>query len=339
MPVYNAEEHLEEALNSVIDQSFKNWELICVNDGSTDNSLKILRQYESQDNRIAVLDQRQSGTAAAARNAALSQAKGRFLHMLDSDDLLSSDCLQNAYGSAIITGADIVIPDVFFFKHNTGNIIRKIVGYKGNKQLIFSPQDAFCASLTWDIAGVGLFASDLVKKIGFDELGMNGDEYTIRLLILNSNKIVFSEGTYFFRQHPDSTTKIISIKRFETMLTDFRILELAINNRLKDETVQICKRIIVQNICYSLYFLLDKRGAFSKYEYYAALATIRKNFHNVDESFFYYEKNKLQFLLKSFLFKNFLMLYGLTSLRVTASRFKINMAKYFESILHRKYEF
>lgn len=84
MPVYNAEKYLDRAINSVINQTYTNWELICINDASTDGSLKILEKYKSHKIKVESLP-KNSGTATA-RNLALKMAKGRFIAFLDADD-------------------------------------------------------------------------------------------------------------------------------------------------------------------------------------------------------------------------------------------------------------
>ena len=90
IPVYNTAPYLRDCLNSVLCQTFSDWEAVCVNDGSTDESESILHEYEASDQRIHVLSQANSGLSAA-RNAAMQQAKGEWLLFLDSDDSLVSD--------------------------------------------------------------------------------------------------------------------------------------------------------------------------------------------------------------------------------------------------------
>ena len=89
MPVYNTGKYLEHCLNSIINQTHKNWELIAVNDGSTDNSPEILKTYAEKDNRIIVLEQENQGQAVA-RNKALDIANGEFISFVDSDFKFSS---------------------------------------------------------------------------------------------------------------------------------------------------------------------------------------------------------------------------------------------------------
>ena len=86
IPVFNVEKYLEECLESILAQSMKEIEIICVNDGSIDNSLNILRKYEAEYPQIKVLDQLNGGQSAA-RNRALSCASGEYVYFMDSDDL------------------------------------------------------------------------------------------------------------------------------------------------------------------------------------------------------------------------------------------------------------
>ncbi|MCL2128774.1 MAG: glycosyltransferase [Treponema sp.] len=108
IPIFNSEEYLRECLDSVINQTLKNIEIICVNDGSTDNSVEILKEYEYLGKRIKVLNQNNLG-AGAARNNGLKIAKGEYLAFLDSDDFYDFSVLDKAYKKAINSNADIVI--------------------------------------------------------------------------------------------------------------------------------------------------------------------------------------------------------------------------------------
>ena len=93
IPVYNVDKYIRVCLDSVRSQSFSDWEALCVNDGSTDNSAAILEEYAARDPRIKVLTQSNSGTATA-RNTGLRAAQGDYIFFLDSDDWLEPDSLQ-----------------------------------------------------------------------------------------------------------------------------------------------------------------------------------------------------------------------------------------------------
>ena len=100
IPVYNVEEYLRECLDSVVNQTLKEIEIICVDDGSTDNSLEILKEYAKKDNRISVLTQENSGSGKS-RNNGINNAKGEFIAFMDSDDFYPShNTLENMYTKA-----------------------------------------------------------------------------------------------------------------------------------------------------------------------------------------------------------------------------------------------
>lgn len=108
VPVYNTSPYLSECLQSIVAQSFKNIEIICVNDGSTDDSLSILRAFAARDGRIKIISQPNRGLSAA-RNAGLREAKGRYVMFVDSDDSLFSGALRTAFKAAAGNCSDIVI--------------------------------------------------------------------------------------------------------------------------------------------------------------------------------------------------------------------------------------
>lgn len=108
MPVYNSEKYLPVALDSVLAQTLKDIEIICVDDGSTDSSVEILREYQKKDDRLTVLCQKNS-FAGVARNYGMSVATGEYLSFLDSDDYFEPEMLGKAYKKAKQTEAEIVV--------------------------------------------------------------------------------------------------------------------------------------------------------------------------------------------------------------------------------------
>lgn len=105
IPVYNVEPYLRECLDSVLAQTCADWEAICVNDGSTDGSLGILREYAARDGRFVVIDQENSGLSAA-RNAGIRAAKGEYILFLDSDDWIVQEALERLNNH--IEGQDMI---------------------------------------------------------------------------------------------------------------------------------------------------------------------------------------------------------------------------------------
>ena len=106
IPVYNVEKYLQRCIDSILVQSFKDFEVILVNDGSTDNSGSICDEYKKRDMRIRVIHQKNSG-APVARNCALDEAKGDYIYFADSDDYIHPQMLELLYDTIVKTGADV----------------------------------------------------------------------------------------------------------------------------------------------------------------------------------------------------------------------------------------
>ena len=121
MPIYNAAEFLTESIDDIRKQTFTDWELICVNDGSTDNCGQILANFEKNDNRIKVITQENYG-GGAARNAGLNVAQGKYVIFLDADDRFEETLLQNVFENAEANQSDIVIFGADCFDYSSGKV-------------------------------------------------------------------------------------------------------------------------------------------------------------------------------------------------------------------------
>lgn len=111
VPVYNAEIYLRKCLDSILGQTLADIEIIVVNDESPDNSLEIIRQYEARDKRIRVVNRKQNGGLARARNSGLRIAGGDYIGFVDCDDWIEPDMFEKMYDAGLKTDADIVICD------------------------------------------------------------------------------------------------------------------------------------------------------------------------------------------------------------------------------------
>lgn len=119
VPVYNVEEYLRQCLDSIIRQTKKDIEIICVNDGSTDNSPKILKEYEQKDERIKIVTKKNGGLSSA-RNAGMAVARGEFITFIDSDDWVDERFCEKLYESITKYDADISICAVHQFDNKLG---------------------------------------------------------------------------------------------------------------------------------------------------------------------------------------------------------------------------
>lgn len=129
IPVYNVEEYLRPCLDSALCQTFRDIEILCINDGSKDSSLEILKEYAAKDKRIYVYSQENSGLSAA-RNTGLEHARGKYVYFFDSDDLLEEDALGILYDRLKSDNLDILFFNAYVFSEDDGPEIRKTIeGY------------------------------------------------------------------------------------------------------------------------------------------------------------------------------------------------------------------
>ena len=120
IPVYNSSEYLEQSIGSLLNQTFEDFELICANDGSTDDSLDILNNFASKDSRVKVFD-KENGGCGSARNRALEEAKGRYVYFFNPEDKIPKTTFWDAYRHAIYNDSDMVIFKAKTFDDNGTN--------------------------------------------------------------------------------------------------------------------------------------------------------------------------------------------------------------------------
>ncbi|RAI11984.1 MAG: glycosyltransferase family 2 protein [Candidatus Melainabacteria bacterium] len=124
VPVYNVEKYLRECLESLVNQTLKDIEIICINDGSEDSSLEILNEYASKDSRFVIINQENSGQSVA-RNKGFDVAKGEYIGFVDSDDWVDLNFFENLYSEAVKNNSDIAAAS-----------IRKVIYDKLDKYII-----------------------------------------------------------------------------------------------------------------------------------------------------------------------------------------------------------
>ncbi|MPQ42294.1 glycosyltransferase [Clostridium tarantellae] len=125
VPVYNVEKFLRRCMDSLISQAFKDIEIIAINDGSTDKSLEILREYEEIDSRVKVIDKENSGVSKC-RNIGIDVSKGEYIMFVDSDDWIDTDMIENMYYKALEEKADLIMCTYTreFINHSKERVIK-----------------------------------------------------------------------------------------------------------------------------------------------------------------------------------------------------------------------
>ena len=195
IPVYNTEKYLRECLDSVVNQTLKDIEIICIDDGSTDNSLSILNEYAEHDDRFTIITQENQG-AGAARNKGMEVAKGEYLYFLDSDDYICINAIKKLYYKAHKINADITLCLHNFLKKN------KIVKNKGSLQIdiikdfeYFSKEDIPDKILQIAVPNLctKLFRTEFVvkNKLQFQELKICNDIFFDFITRILAQKITY----------------------------------------------------------------------------------------------------------------------------------------------------
>lgn len=272
MPVYNSSQYLDEAIQSVINQKYQHWELICVDDGSTDDSLEILERYQNENINIRIYSQKNSGPAQA-RKIAISQSKGEYICYLDSDDTYSKDYLYETLKQALLTDADVTIPILISNWTSKGEL-----DFNDRNNLKFGEvigsRCAFLRTLPWSLHGFGLYKAAHMKRYALTEISninnFNADEYLTRYLFLFANKIVISRGKYFQRLNESSITQNFTMRQIGAIQTHSLLFDLAINeNFSKNDLYKIANEIMILNARLK-YNLIKNREKFqdSEFQYF-----------------------------------------------------------------------
>ncbi len=137
IPVYNAAPYLRQCLDSILAQTWQELDIVCVNDGSKDESLAILEEYAAKDERIRVFSKENEGKgAASARNLGMSKAVGEYIQFVDSDDFFAYDMVETLAGKAVETGAEVVICRGQTWDHERG----RVTGPLAHPDLCYAPE-------------------------------------------------------------------------------------------------------------------------------------------------------------------------------------------------------
>lgn len=263
MPVYNASKYLAASIDSVLKQTYKNWELLCVDDGSTDNSFTILNTYSQKDKRIKIFSQENSGPAQARRYA-IENSVGQYVTYLDADDILSEDFIDKTLSSAVKSGADVTMPilmyDCFSSNFESQNFNKRHNLVEGSN---IEPRDAFLKTFPWRVHGLNLYKSCHIKKYALTELSninnYNADEYLTRYLLLYAKKIVISGGVYFYRANENSISRAFSLRMLGTLIVNDELFKLALKENFKNSIlIGIAQNFYRQKIALKLQIIMSR---------------------------------------------------------------------------------
>lgn len=229
IPVYNAEKYLRQCLDSVLSQSLKEIEIICVDDGSADKSRDILREYATADERLKIMTQENRGPGAA-RNSGMEAAAGRYIMFLDADDWFEPDMLSDLYETAERNSADITVCKAERFDNRTGTTLDSAWMLKEEylPGEAFSPEEIaehlfqFTYGQVWDKLFYREFLME--KELRFPEMWAAEDTaFVYKCLLLAERICVLPEVKVHYRvnvngsvsnsfvKHPDAPFKAFEL--------------------------------------------------------------------------------------------------------------------------------
>ena len=208
IPVYNVEKYLRKCLESIFKQTYKNIEIIVVNDGSTDGSCQVLNDLKEEDDRLIIINKKNGGLSSA-RNAGIEAATGEYLVFVDSDDWIDEKYIENMYVISDTYDCDIVqcgYESVFFddsnIKEDKSNINRQPLLYTVKE---FSYTTYTLLSWQCNLAWNKLYKKSLFQNIRFPVGKIHEDEFTIYKVVWSANRIgVVSDKLYYYRYRSES---------------------------------------------------------------------------------------------------------------------------------------
>lgn len=210
VPVYNCEKYISNCINSILEQSFKDFELILVDDGSSDRSFEICESFAKKDNRVRAIHQPNSGVSRA-RNRGLDEAKGEYIGFVDGDDCVDKEMYKRLYKNLADNNADISICGIvnYFLKKN--GITEKVRQSQVDGFWIFSGEQALKEALQSRLYSVNpvnkLFKKELFDKLRYPEGKISEDAFLIPVVISKAGKVVYdSKPMYYYLRRENSIT-------------------------------------------------------------------------------------------------------------------------------------
>ena len=236
VPIYNTEDYLEECIDSILEQTYRNLQVILVDDGSSDGCGKIIEQYKSKDSRVLAVV-KNNGGASAARNEGIKYADGEYIAFIDSDDILHRNYVYELLETINEDGADIAVCGFRRFKTEipTGE-----QDQKKTKLLMDSRQAIFemykSDSIGWNVWDK-LYRRRLFADIEFPDGLLCEDKATLYKLYLKSDRISYiNTPLYYYRERPMSVSGSRSLKLYmDSLMTNAAMEQFFESRGLKTE--------------------------------------------------------------------------------------------------------
>lgn len=269
VPVYNVEKYLVRCIESLINQTFKNIEIILINDGSTDNSLNIINEYRKKDKRIKLINNKNNGVSYS-RNIGIKQSTGDYIMFVDSDDWIDKDAIKNMYALAIKNSCDLIMcsytreflngskerkimldDEVIYEKKNIKrDLLRRLIGpIKG--ELVKSEGLDSIGTVWGKLYKSSIIKNNYIKFIDLEEIG-SAEDVLFNIYLFNEidramfiNKPIY----HYWKVNSDSITSKYNPKLMEQRKVFFKYVQKFIE---KNKMEQIFYEALNNRVCLSL---------------------------------------------------------------------------------------
>lgn len=304
IPVYNCEKYLKKCVDSILEQTYDNFELLLVNDGSTDNSLEVCKSFK--DKRIKVINKKNGG-ASSARNAGLDKASGDYVMFVDSDDFIHQNTVKELYNNLKKYKAEVSICGCTILRD--ANVIKKItdeeVIYEYSNIDMCKKMQGLDNDYVGDVVWGKLYKASLFKTLRFVEGMMNEDAVLLHELYYNCKKgVKTSKGLYYYCVFDNNS---VSRKKFSYKhLDNLKAYDLRVQF-FKDKNEQLyvdALKDYTTNLAFNYY--LVKKHLKDK----AKLKEMKKTIKNNKNILKKYKISKKQ-RIKLFFQSHFPLFYGL----------------------------
>ena len=269
MPAYNVEKYIGEAIESILAQSFTDWELIIVDDCSKDKTLAIASEYAAKDSRIRIIKRNEnSGSVRLPRLDGVMAAHGTYICAIDSDDAIEPEYLQKMIDRQRETRSDIVLCRMRLCNQTLQEDGRMIPDAQYNMSKIFCGREAVIATLGgWQIAMNGMLVA---SKLNHDYVKQNydpkrntifADELDQRKLLLSASSVAIKDASYLYRQQQGSVIHKVNLRRFDQLIDIGYYLDFVFQNFTDDrDTInKVLKECLEKTYRCQQMFLANKK--------------------------------------------------------------------------------
>ena len=269
MPAYNVEKFISEAIESILAQTFTDWELIIVDDCSKDKTLAIASEYAAKDSRIRIIKRNEnSGSVRLPRLDGVMAAHGTYICAIDSDDAIEPEYLQKMIDRQRETRSDIVLCRMRLCNQALQEDGRMIPDAQYNMSKIFCGREAVIATLGgWQIAMNGMLVA---SKLNHDYVKQNydpkrntifADELDQRKLLLSASSVAIKDASYLYRQQQGSVIHKVNLRRFDQLIDIGYYLDFVFQNFTDDrDTInKVLKECLEKTYRCQQMFLANKK--------------------------------------------------------------------------------